>query len=110
MPLSKYDRHVSYYCKKQQAECPLCFEKYRMDQIADHMTKCEVEMRDPEMVTCKFCKQKMHKSELKDHAIAHTIEQKQVERSVIQRIADIEDFFEEEKLETESDKVPVLEK
>jgi len=38
-------------------------------------------------------------SELKDHAIAHTIQQKQVEGSIVNRVAEIEAFFEEEKLE-----------
>ena len=40
------------------------------------------------------------KDELKDHAIAHLIHQQTVERQIVQRVADVEDFFEEEKLET----------
>jgi hypothetical protein len=41
----------------------------------------------------------MMKDELKDHAIAHTIQQKQIERVNAMRAAEIEAFFEEEKLE-----------
>lgn len=42
----------------------------------------------------------MDREELKDHAIAHLIHQQTVERQIVQRVADVEDFFEEEKLET----------
>lgn len=109
VPLSSYDKHVSYFCKRQMGECPYCFEKYPVAHMDEHIGFCRVTMQDPDLVTCKFCKVQMRKSELKDHAIAHTIQQKQVERQHITRVAEIEAFFEEEKLETEGSRnAPVL--
>jgi hypothetical protein len=50
-------------------------------------------------------------SELKDHAIAHNIQQKQVEGTIITRVAEIEAFFEEEKLENAgAARAPLLDK
>ena len=76
LPLSKFEKHVSYFCKKQVAECPLCFEKFPSGILPYHMDGCKVAMRDPNMVTCKFCKMEMLREELKDHAIAHLVHQK----------------------------------
>lgn len=70
-----------------------------MGMVEQHITVCERD-RDPNIVTCKYCGAKMQKDELKDHAIAHLIHQQTVERQIVQRVADVEDFFEEEKLET----------
>ena len=41
----------------------------------------------------------MDKRDLPDHAIAHTVEQKQIETASIMRVVEINEFFEEEKLE-----------
>lgn len=108
LPLSKYEMHLSYYCKKQNGECPLCFEQYPMAMMGEHMKYCRVTMQDPNLVTCKYCKVKMLTAELKDHAIAHLLEQKQVERQVVNRTAEIHAFFEEEKLEMSDRKAPML--
>ena len=80
LPLSKFEKHVSYLCKKQRAECPLCFLTFVSGEMPAHLAQCQYEMRDPELVTCKYCQQRMIKTELADHAIAHIVEQKQVER------------------------------
>ena len=40
LPLSKYERHLSYYCQKQEAECPMCFQKFPMPKIQHHIMKC----------------------------------------------------------------------
>ena len=109
LPLSKFEKHISYFCKKQVAECPLCFEKFPSGVLPYHMDGCKVAMKDPNMVTCKFCKQVMLKEELADHAIAHTIHQKMVERQLITRVAEQEEFFEEEKLDHGANgRAPVL--
>ena len=54
------------------------------------------------MVTCNVCGAQMHKDDLRDHAIAHTISQKQIEEQNLLKIVEIEEFFEEEKLEVGS--------
>ena len=54
LPLSKFEKHISYFCKKQVAECPLCFEKFPSGVLPYHMDGCKVAMKDPNMVTCKF--------------------------------------------------------
>ena len=41
----------------------------------------------------------MDKKELKDHAIAHTVEQKQIENQEVLKVVEINEFFEENKLE-----------
>lgn len=77
-----------------------------------HMDGCKVAMRDPSLVTCKFCKQQMKKEELKDHAIAHLVHQKMVERQLVTRVAEQNEFFEDEKLDQEegNGRTPVLTK
>ena len=51
----------------------------------------------------------MHKDELKDHAIAHVVHQTQVERQLVTRVAEINEFFEEKKLDQAgSGRTPVL--
>ena len=81
------------------AECPLCYEKYPMMMIDDHMHHCSKVNRDPNLVQCKVCGAQMDKGDLPDHAIAHTVEQKQIETQAIMRVVEINEFFEEEKLE-----------
>ena len=49
----------------------------------------------------------MDKADLPDHAIAHTIQQKQIETQNLMKVVEINEFFEEEKLET-GDNVPKL--
>ena len=111
LPLSRYERHLSYFCRKQAAECPMCFIKLPMSMIQEHLENCELRVIDPDMVTCKFCKARMRKHELKDHAVAHLVDQKQVEMQIVERVADIEDFFEQEALESAgSAKAPLLDK
>ncbi len=89
----------------------MCFVQFPMTLIQQHIEKCDLVQVDPNLVTCKFCKARMLKSELPDHAIAHILHQKQVEHQIVTRVADIEDFFEEEKLDTQqSGKAPKLNK
>ena len=108
MPLSKYDKHISYYCKKQTSECPFCLEPFPQEYVRMHMDMCK-KIKDPNMVTCKYCKQEMLPSELKDHAIAHLVHQKMVERQLVERVAEQNEFFEENKLDTAGDgRAPVL--
>lgn len=33
LPLSKYEKHLSYYCRNQTAECPMCFQKLALPKI-----------------------------------------------------------------------------
>ena len=40
------------------------------------MDGCKVAMRDPNMLTCKFCKLELTAEEMKDHAVAHLVDQK----------------------------------
>lgn len=42
----------------------------------------------------------MLRTELSDHAIAHLVEQKQVERQLVENVAEVNAFYEEEKLDT----------
>ena len=99
VPKSKLSLHQDYYCKNKMAECPICFERYPMMMIEEHMTHCTVVNQDPNLVTCKVCGSKMDKKDLPDHAIAHTIHQKQIETQSIIRVVEQQEFFEEEKLE-----------
>ena len=93
------------------AECPICFEKYPMMMIDDHMTHCQKVNKDPNLVTCKVCGAQMDKKDLPDHAIAHTIHQKQIENRNLIKVVEINDFFEEEKLEVgDNSNEPCLEK
>ena len=100
VPKSKLQTHRDYYCKNKMAECPICYEKYPMMMIEEHMAHCSVVNQDPNLVTCKVCGSKMHKDDLADHAIAHTIHQKQIETAGLFRVVEQQEFFEEEKLET----------
>ena len=108
--LTKLEQHISYFCQNQLAECPMCFLELPSGQMQEHIAGCELAVVDPEIVTCKYCKVRMRRDELKDHAIAHLIEQKQVENQVVQRVAEINEFFEEEKLEVASNRAPPLRK
>ena len=63
--------------------------------IEEHMENCI----EAGMFKCGFCRRKLPKSEYKDHMIAHSVSQKQVENANLQRIVEINDFFEEEKLD-----------
>jgi len=112
LPLSKYERHNKFYCLKKPAECPMCFEKFPMSVMQDHMAVCDLKVVDPDIVTCKYCKSRMRKEELMDHAIAHLVHQKQVEWQIVERVADVEDFFEEESLEMAGERgiAPLLDK
>ena len=69
-----------------------------MMMIDDHMTHCQKVNKDPNMVTCNVCAAQMDKKDLPDHAIAHTIHQKQIEKQNLIKVVEINDFFEEEKL------------
>ena len=77
---------MDYFCKNKMAECPICYEKYPMMMIDDHMAHCEKLCQDPNLVTCKVCGAKMEKEDLPDHAIAHTIHQKQIEHKNLMRV------------------------
>ena len=41
VPASKLQQHMDYFCKNKMAECPICYEKYPMMMIEDHMRHCE---------------------------------------------------------------------
>lgn len=84
---------------KKMAECPMCYLKFPMKKIEDHIAGCELKVVDPDIVTCKYCKGRMRRTELPDHAIAHLVHQKQVEWQIVERVADVEDFFETEALQ-----------
>ena len=59
-----------------------------METIQDHIEYCEKLRKDlkPDEVRCKYCKIKLKKVDLKDHAIAHTLYKKQIERHKIMKI------------------------
>ena len=52
-----------------------------------------------DMIKCQICRRTMLKSEFKDHLIAHNVQQQQVQHANNVRLIEIEEFFEEEKLE-----------
>ena len=76
----------------------MCFQKLALPKIQSHISKCEFRVKDEEMVTCKYCNYPMKKVELADHAVAHLLHQNQVEKQLVERVADVEDFFETEAL------------
>ena len=73
--------------------------------IEEHMQNCVEE----DMAKCGVCQGKFLKSEFKDHLIAHNVQQQQVEVANVRRIAEIEEFFEEEKLDTATREPPLTE-
>ena len=112
VPKVKLERHKSYYCTKASAECPLCSGKFLLAEMDEHLDSCgkqeqKLEGSPEDLVRCKVCGATMKKEELKDHAIAHVVEQKQLETQAMMRVVEINEFFEEEKLET-GDRTPVL--
>ena len=47
------------------------------------MATCTLKVVDPEIVTCKYCFQKLHILEMPDHAVAHILHQKTVEKQIV---------------------------
>ena len=112
VPKVKLEKHKSYYCSKATAECPICSGKFLLAGMDEHLDACgkqphKIEGSPGDPVRCKVCGATMTKEELKDHAIAHVVEQKQLESQALLREVEINEFFEEEKLET-GDRTPVL--
>ena len=64
LPKSKIEKHKTYHCKKQVAQCIYCQVKYPSGQILEHMDACKKISRDPNMLTCKYCNLRMPKEDM----------------------------------------------
>ena len=57
--------------------------------------------KDPDETQCKVCKSTLNKSDLADHMIAHKVHEKQIERAEIERVAQVNQYFEDQHAERE---------